>query len=261
MDISYTYKGEKITRSGPDNWSGMNTEQFVACVRILDSLESHPEKVWALPVVLLGMRLKEFFSMTIAQRHSLLASLQHLSEFKNLPTKWMIPSIEVRFMKWYGPNEKLSDLVFAEFMFAETMLDRYYSKKDEYELDRFIAILYRPRAFLSGGQRSKFDQKTVDGRAKLLKNVDRSLKRAILLNYQGWKIHLRTLFKHAFKEAEAGAKVQKSNWLEQAIRLAEHRQSEVDVIKTTNLYEVLSSFNLRIKDHEAYVETLKNPPK
>lgn len=248
MEISYTYKGKRVVRTGPDTWEQMSAQQYIATIRAINIIEQEPEKTWALPVILLGIPLREYFGMSMAQRHVLIGYFHHLSEFNDLPKDWMLPSIQVGWHKWYGPNKRLTDLIFAEFMFAESMLERYYSKHDEWELDRFIAILYRPKSWF--GKRHDFNNKLVDERAKQLIKLDKATKMAILLNYQGWKKHLKKLYKYAFQEAKQGEKAQKSNWLEQATRLAEHRQSELTAIKNTSFYEVMSNINLRIKDFE-----------
>lgn len=252
--IQYSIGGKARYFEGPSEWKEMNSQQYLATIKILLSVESSSENVWAIPPILLNIPLKEYFQMNITQRTTLLVSFQHLREFKELPVKWLISKIKVGVRIWHGPNEKLSNLVFAEFMYAETMLERYYKKKDSWELDRFIAIFYRPNNFL--GSRPKFDNKQVDERAKALKNLPFHVKTAILLNYQGWKYNLKRLFPYVFQEGSSEDTTQSSNWLEQAVRLAEHKQSEVDVIKNTNLYEILASFNLRLKDHEAYKKSL-----
>ena len=253
MQISYTYKGKPRTLTSPDKWSEMTEAQFVATVRIFKQYPTKPEIIWALPLVLLSIPRNEFLQFNIAYRHQLLIQFQHFAEFKDLPHTWLIPKIRVKNRDWLAPNPKLSDLTFAEFMFLETMLERYQKKNDPFELDRFIAILYRRPIYF--GKRPIFAAELVEFYAEKLKNIDSGLKEAILLNYIGWKSNLKNIFRDAFENDGSGGH-QKSNWLEQAIRLAEHRQSEVEIIKKTNFYEIMSSLNLRIKDHKQSLKAI-----
>jgi hypothetical protein len=51
------------------------------------------------------------------------------------------------------------------------------------------------------------------------------------------------------------------SWLETALRLANNSQSEFNVVKQSNLYEVMANLNTKIKDNKALKLEIENAQK
>lgn len=117
-----------------------------------------------------------------------------------LLTKQLLPTITVsaRTMPWvstkklYGFGDNFDTLTIAEFSDTESCLKNYEESKQEIWLNRFLAILYRPKSKIentdlefTGDHRQPYNIHLNDTLAKSFTDIPYAMKAAITINYVG----------------------------------------------------------------------------
>ncbi len=118
----------------------------------------------------------------------------------------LIPSFRHRLIKYYGPTEKLFNLVFDEYLEADNHFMEFSTSGNIQSLNKLVATLYRPQqknykpnSIASRGDcRQIFNSHTVKHRAKKLSKLSIETKYAVLLYYQGSRKFLAKNFPHVF---------------------------------------------------------------
>lgn len=92
---------------------------------------------------------------------------------------------------FHGPSDLLSDLTFAEFRTALEEMNDYFTDKDEHNLSRMIACLYRPERqdyqhlttteTFDGNRRQPFNRNLIEQNAKAIDRMHPVHRTAILL--------------------------------------------------------------------------------
>jgi len=174
-----------------------------------------------------------------------------------LLTRQLLPEIKISFRKQiYGPSDGLSNLTFAEFIHAETAYAQYLKTNDEKQIDRLIAILYRPAGKIKPGDknwngdiREPFNDYLIDEYAGALLKINPTLKRAIRWYYEGCKVHISQLFPFVFKKGQGSGQQSDTfrNFISIVDELAGNNPAEHDRIMHVQLYTALNSLNQRIE--------------
>lgn len=170
---------------------------------------------------------------------------------------------------WNGPADSLSNLVYDEYIHAETNYYRYLKYKDEIFLNRLIATLYRPvnpskkvtDLTYNGDLREDFNDFLIDGRATLIAKLNPVYKKAILLFYEGCKAFI----KHTFPVMHEGSSESNEDIFMTQIKIVDAlSKSDVtkkDQVRKTLLWDVLPAMEeilkLRKKEEEE-LEKLKS---
>ncbi len=126
--------------------------------------------------------------------------------FKLTFTRNFVPVIWCGKRKYYGPGDALQDITFCEYRTAHSYFASYLSSKDEMDLCRMIAVLYRPRKpflFLrklfpgfDGQQRIPFTSKSnpilLEWRARRITKLPIAVRYSIFLFFSGSERYLAT---------------------------------------------------------------------
>lgn len=258
FSITYTMAGpppQNKTAWGVEKWSELTEKQFLPAVRAIMMSIENPAAKYMLPLICSNIPKEDYRKFSHVQVAQILAAFDHLLEYNDLPVKWMIPKLEVghivknKFLPLqdlYGPGDKLKNLVFEEFMYAESMADKFKKDDNPHYLDQFVAILYRPKKrdkTLHGDVREAFNRHSVEERALKIERIDRAAKVAVHLNYLGCKALFPKLYPALFSEKDpnAGAARSSFSWLDMAYRFVNHVPTELETFKKLNLHEVLAS--------------------
>lgn len=120
----------------------------------------------------------------------------------------LIPNISVAGHTFYGPDDALTNILFKEYIRAETYFSEFLSKKDKADADRLIATMYRPEAKyynpadvnFSGDRREPINDFLIENRAKVISKLDDVTRQAILMWYEGCKNFITTKYARVFEE-------------------------------------------------------------
>lgn len=127
-------------------------------------------------------------------------------------TKNLIPYFTVEGSTYYGPSDKLFNVIFSEFIHAETNLQRFVATKEIKYLDQLIAILYRLQdsAYdadspdFKGDRRAPFNDHHIEARAEKIHKLNHNVKLCIFLYYTGCQWWIQNQFPDVFSKKSKG---------------------------------------------------------
>ena len=168
----------------------------------------------------------------------------------------------------YGPDDGLTNLVFSEYISAETNLSRWHNTKDDTYLYKFLAVLYRPGKKESewklptfdGDMRLPFNEASIDKHAKLTAQLSAVERKAILLWYSGCKQFMFERFPHVFSRENSTGKTQDpfKSFMDLVAILADNKPADKPIIRKQLLFDILDSLEkMRIEA----IEREQNQPK
>ena len=119
----------------------------------------------------------------------------------------LIPAFSHRLVKYYGPDSRLFNLVFEEFLEADSHYSNYLKSGNPADLDKLVATLYRRKGTDSSpaDMRATFNAHMVEANAKKIHYVDRTVKLGIFLFFQGCRNFLTINFPHVFSTKKGTA--------------------------------------------------------
>jgi len=158
---------------------------------------------------------------------------------------------------WHGPADTLTNILFAEFIHAETAFDKLGATLNEKYLDRLIGILYRPEGRMQidsprGDIREPFNDFLIDKHTKIAARIPENIKIAILLYYTGSRYAITKIFPEIFSGKGSKEDTFKS-YMNLVEVLAGYDVTKKDSVRSAYLFDVLLTLNqsiLRDKERE-----------
>ena len=209
-----------ITKQVPSTWDELTRKQLLRLLadvyseprpgrrlRLLSLLSGFPTPLLAnLPTVVLA-QLLPLADWVDSDAHRLTAQLLPILR---------IPGRHVaeRPTTWHGPRASFSNLLFGEFIFADTFFALYCLHGTQSFLDQFLTVLYRPakrdaspeRADWDGDVRLAFNEHQLETRTPRVAPVSALEKLAVVTWYRGCRAQLAQEFPDVFVAAEQDAK-------------------------------------------------------
>jgi len=178
----------------------------------------------------------------------------------------LIPEIEVAGHTFYGPDDALTNILFKEYVRAETYFAEFLSKKDKASADRLIATMYRPQAKyynpadvnFSGDRREPINDFLIENRAKVISKLDDVTRQAILMWYEGCKHFLSTKYARVFDGGDEpkGSGKQTDifeNYMRLLATLSNNDATRTDDWLNTNLHMVMLTMD-NMREQQAAME-------
>jgi len=208
-----------ITRKVPATWDELKRKQLLGVLGELYSAERPGRRLRLLSL------LSGFPQPQLASLHpEILGQLLHLAEWveseQHRLTAQLLPTIRIpgrhvaeRPTTWHGPRESFRNLLFGEFMFADTFFVLYCLHGRPELLDNFLTVLYRPakrdaspeRPDWNGDVRLPFNEHQLETRTPRVAPLPPLEKLAVLTWYRGCRAQLATEFPDVFVAAEEDA--------------------------------------------------------
>lgn len=123
-----------------------------------------------------------------------------------------LPVIEIDNTTFYGPEDELSNLRWAEWVYADSNFVYYQQTDNVKYLDKFLAAIYRPagigKQYVPGDptyradKREKFNGNNVDSRAELFAKLPLVQKQGIYLFFLSCRWNMRQYYPHVFPDPE-----------------------------------------------------------
>ncbi len=130
-----------------------------------------------------------------------------------------MPVIKVGNQKYYGPSADLSNLRWAEWIFADTNFVEYSKTKQVEVLDNLIATIYRPAGVgpdynptstsYRGDNRERFNGNNLSSRATVISKLPFIQKQGIYLFFLSCRWNIILSNPHVFPQPKEGAKPKK----------------------------------------------------
>lgn len=193
--ISFLPLYRKKWLSFPERLEDLSREQFIA----LSSYINDPKK-WNLYLsAMTGLRKNLCRKFDELQVYHLIYETDPIFETEGTDKHFFI-EVPYKGNILHGFHDNFKYTKFGEFIFADTYYQAYRGGDIEM-LDKFIAILYRPKNDKdTGDQRIEFREDEVSTREALVNTFSLKLKKAIALNYALMRKNLEKKFPFVFPE-------------------------------------------------------------
>jgi hypothetical protein len=140
----------------------------------------------------LDIKYNRLFKLNTYQIDALLKRTTFIINGDRLLNKILVNDFRLRGKKYHGPNDRLSNLKFGEFIQADTYFMAYEDTDNDDLKYNLIACLYRPvkrnintdSPDFDGDVRELFNQYHIKQRANQFKRLPKELVDAILFNYK-----------------------------------------------------------------------------
>jgi hypothetical protein len=243
-----TINGKKYF--APSNWNEMSRKQFVIWSNIHSKSFTVEQAFLLASALFYRIPKRIFFKLNAVEQYEISKTLTFLWDQHNL-VRWMIPTVNVFFTKYHGPDDRLSYSSIKEFRFCELYYNMYKMSGDEKLLDLLIATLYRKAGANDAGNdhREKLTDIKVRTQAWKMNRLSSSVRKAILFNYEGCSAYIRSKYPIVFKPTK-----DKSNALpdmEELIKaVAGGKFGTFIETENTPLYLFLDHLSLHIEESE-----------
>ncbi|QNF34367.1 hypothetical protein HUW51_17160 [Adhaeribacter swui] len=219
--VELKYENKHLKKQVPASWNELTSKQLLRVVTALLTIRNKSQLKFNLVEILLQVKT----SFLILCSDEQLVNLIRLTRFVTsggLLTKQLLPVVSVgKWRKFYGPASNFRNLLFLEFIFADTYFIAWSKKQNEELLNKFIACLYRERTWFhfvkknlasyTGDNRQAFNSHLVADRAQHISKLPPEVKQAIVLWYRGCRQELEKNFPLVFS-GDNQDKAQKSGW-------------------------------------------------
>lgn len=245
------------------NWNELNRSQLIKLAGLIH--EDHPSiyhfrmKVLKL---LLNLSTLQVLMIDAAYWVELYPYIKWIEE-ENQLTDNKVLIIKSSVGKLYGPVGNFETLTAKEWTEADEAFLDFHQTKQQTDLDRLVAILYRPRQKglkpsapdFENDYRIPFNEFQVAKRSFALKTIPPNIKLAVLLWYQGCRLEWEGVFERVFKGAQSDR--ENFGWQETIQKLSgetfgNHKQTE-----NTPMYKLMLNMEITLKDEEARKEMEK----
>jgi hypothetical protein len=182
----------------------------------------------------------------------------------------LIPKFKKGGTTYVGPEDHLGNVILIEFAKADTYYLRYIETKEEIQLNKMIAALYRPalplwKRLLTNDKRKPFNPDTIDEEAKAFENLKKELKQYIILFFIGCKEMLYNTYELFRNDEDEEGEVKKAThektfgWAGIIYDLAETPVfAGLEAAKKANLHTALIYLNKKAIENKKELERQRN---
>lgn len=209
----------KLTRQVPSTWNELKRKQLLQVLAELYAPEQ-PGRRLRLLALLTGYPLPLLASQPVVVLAQLLPLTDWLSSEQHRLTAQLLPTLKLPgrhatepAATWHGPRESFRNLLFGEFIFADTFFVLYCLHGKPQLLDQFLTVLYRParrdaspaREDWTGDVRQAFNEHQLETRTPRVAKVPALEKLAVVTWYRGCRAQLAQEFPDVFVAADEDA--------------------------------------------------------
>lgn len=231
-----------IVKSVPQNWNELNCDQLLAISRATFLLKDRSVQKIFVAHRFLNLPFRVFKRISVSDINYLYRHVSRLFGENNL-RRTVIDCFYVGSKKFIGPADAGSNMSFDEFAKADKFYSQFLKSKNESDLDRLLACMYREKNAelnpkdinFNGDLRVPFNEYHVENRAVQITTLDRDYKYAILLQYSGFRKFLQDRYPLTFSSGEPS----KYGLPGMVVELAGEKFGNPDQTFKTNLHAIL----------------------
>lgn len=207
----------------PSTWNELTRPQLLAVLRLLYGPE-HPHLPLKLRLLsaLSGVPLARLLGLPAVQVVQLYALTDFVFDEEHRLTEQLLPRLKVGRTQWAGPRSSLRNLLFGEFIFADTYFRAWATHRSAQALNLFLAVLYRPQVRglsprdprWQGDPREPFNEHRTEYLAGQLAGLPDEQKLAVATWYRGCRGQLEQEFPEVFDahQEEGAARSTGGDW-------------------------------------------------
>lgn len=261
----------------PGKWDELTPQQLLAVAKIMLTDSQWDNIKTRLALYFLGLRvmrrktvmidsvehfyvkhgIRKVYLLSAFDLEALGNALSFLTEKPNAEGQRMLrprvrkqpfASLKIRLRKLTGCADGLTDMLFGEFVFAETYYYRYLTTHDEMWFNRLLAILYRKT---KNGKKQEFSEETIERNARLFAYLPPYKKLAMRFYYDGCKEFLAAKYPETLGGGGSGkAKDPFEDFHKLTVALASADPTKAEDVRNSLLYDALESFEQSVKKQQ-----------
>ncbi len=242
---------QTLRRSVAAGWNELNARQLADVAEALFTISDPYAR--NLQLIRILLRLPWYRLLALSGEYML--DLEQLITFlleENTLTRNLFPVLRFRSpvsllrSPLYGPADGFSNIRFNEFVYAESWFMSYQETGETADLDRLIAVLYRPKdkkcdptsPDYTGDVREPFNDNLIGMRDIWVSRLPRKIKLAILLWYTGCRMDLVESYENVFSGDKENAKA-KQPWLTMIRHVPSDKFGLISQIEAERVHTVL----------------------
>lgn len=293
----HTLKIDSHVFAVPENWNELTTDQFLTVASLSEkkmSLARFQLTLFTAFTKLRVLQKKEiylnhqyYYYLAHGITREFLVSLEQLAlicrwfDFMLQPSdeqntaftvnytgiRNLVPVIPASYGMLHGPADGLSNLLFSEYIYAETAFDAFKrTGRWKYAL-RLAAILYRPEKNnlnqdspdYNGDPRESFNDFLVTERCKKLESLDTKYISAVLMWYSACREWIRKTWPEPFEADSASTSVDAfTGFMKMVTTLANNDVTRSDQVRQSYLYDIMFTLQALAVENKRIRESLKN---
>jgi hypothetical protein len=264
--LELQHGSKKIKINLPENWNELSRKQLLRGMAILFTA-TDPARLHLQLLRILGLPKSWLLALDAWQ----VVELKTLTSFfleNNTLTSQLLPAIRLPFLKGFrrfvGPKERFRNLLFLEFIFADTYYLHWLQTQNDELLLKLVATLYRPQTWFhffkkrqptySGDARQEFNEHLVADRAAKMKHLPLPVKMAIATWYRGCRNQMEQDYPNVFSSENQEEAKGKGGWEPVFRNMAGGKFGDINQTRNANLHTVLAEMDEKIqqaRDQEA----------
>jgi hypothetical protein len=204
----------------PSTWNELTRAQLLAVMGVLyGPAHKLPLKLRLLSV-LSGAPLTQLLALPELVVVQLYSVTDFVASEEHRLTEQLLPEVKVGRTRFVGPRSSFRNLLFGEFIFADTYFRAWAAYKSAAALDLFLGTLYRPAVpglapsdpRWRGDRREEFNEHRTEYLAGQLAGLPDAQKLAVTTWYRGCRTQLELEFSEVFELHEETNRRPKSDW-------------------------------------------------
>jgi hypothetical protein len=255
IHLKHPRKSKPVELTVPGCWNELTNKQLIQAAKVLGSTLPRDEMRMRLLMVLVNVpwySLRAYW-LWFKLDEDALPDLLSLTDFlfdTNDLTDWKIKWVKpFGAPTYYGPFNRLSNITLHEFSYADTAFNAYLETEDMHQLNKLIAVLYRPAIDHSANDvREPFDQYKLEKRARKIARLSWPVRLAILYNWIGCRSMITDMFPKIFSQKDG--KASKFGWADVIVSTAGQKFGTVDQTADANLFNILIHHKQQIEEQE-----------
>jgi hypothetical protein len=184
----------KLTWKGtyPEQWEEMNAKQLMAAAMAWKGTIGNVPFFSAMTGIrpMAVRRLDEYYHLKLAQ----------LTAFINQPepvAHFIAPEIRIKGKVYVSPKPRLAEMIFGQFIFADSFYSNYAHTRNPAELNSFLAAVYTEKG-------KPYTEKGAENAAAVMAYATDALRESVLLNWQMIREWLGTVYPLLFTRDTTG---------------------------------------------------------
>ena len=159
----------------------------------------------------------------------------------------------------YGPSDRLSNLTIDEYAYADLFYYNWAKTKSDDNLNRLVAVLYRPKGDISKiDKRTAFNKDELKLHAKQVERLPKIAKIIIMMAFQGSRDNIINRHKYVFKKGSSkGTYAPFTKIIASMARSENQPFGDFYKTKDANLYDFMDMLNDELKEQKQRIANNK----
>lgn len=247
-----------VTAHSAASFDELTPKQFIYLGDMLSRKLSRKHLLMRAGIAFSGIDMELYARLTRIQQMSIEDTFSWIYGTMNIK-KWFISELKIGRQTFYGPKDRLSNIIGEEFPVIDAHWSNYHQTQNESYLNSFIAAMYRPKK--KAGEmrydvRDELFDSEIPARAILIAEVPFNERYAIYLNYLGVRKSMEKSYPNLFSGSGGGSS--KNGWLKVYSNLSRSGIGSINEVSKLSIWNILAICEQDVIDYNERKRSTKN---